>query len=98
MSNPNRYRAKRHINDPLLILFVFTKEQVIPLFLAVAIGMIIKKTFILIVFASIYIYITQKLKSRFPKSYLRHKAWSKGLIITNPSKSIVDPIQKTYFR
>lgn len=98
METPNRYKCKEHINEPLLILFVLTKEQVIPLFVAVAIGMITKQTMLLIGLAVAYIYLTQKLKSRFPKGFVKHKIWSFGFIITKPSKSIVDPIKKLFIR
>ncbi|WP_288987705.1 type IV conjugative transfer system protein TraL [uncultured Pseudoalteromonas sp.] len=98
METPNRYKCKEHINEPLLILFILTKEQVIPLFAAVAIGMIIKQTLLLIGIALAYIYLTQKLKSRFPKGFVKHKIWSLGFIITKPSKSIVDPIKKLFIR
>ena len=98
MASPNRYRVRPHINEPLLILFIFTKEQVIPLFAAVAIGMVTKQTLLFVGMAIIYMYITQKLKDRIPRSYLRHKTWSTGLAPTPPSKSVVDPIKKEYFR
>lgn len=98
MESPNRYRCKIHINEPLLILFVLTKEQVIPLFAAIAIGMITKQTLIFLCLAIGYIYIVQKLKSRYPKGFVKHKAWSLGLIITKPSKSIFDPIKKLFIR
>lgn len=98
METPNRYRCKTHINQPLLILFVFTKEQVIPLMAAVAIGMVTKQTFILVCLAMAYIYISQKVKGRFPKAYVKHKLWSYGFILTNQSKSLADPVKRTYHR
>lgn len=98
MENANRYRRKTHINEPLLILFVFTKDQVIPLFAAVAIGMITKQTFILVCAALVYIYISKKQKTRYPKGHTKHRMWSAGFILTKPSRSIADPIKRTYYK
>lgn len=98
MENPNRYRSKTHINEPLLILLVFTKEQVLPLMAAIAIGMVTKQTLVLVMAALFYIYVSQKLKGRYPKGHVKHKLWSIGMLIIKPSKSIVDPIKRTYFR
>lgn len=98
MESPNRYRCKSHINEPLLILFVLTKEQVIPLFAAIAIGMVTKQTLIFLCLAFAYIYAIQKLKSRYEKGFVKHKAWSLGFILTKPSKSIFDPIKKLFIR
>lgn len=96
--SPNLYRRKTLINEPLLILFVLTAEQVVPAMIGLAIGMLMKNTLPFLALAIAYIYISQKIKVRFTRGAIRHKAWAIGIIPTTPSKSLPDPIVKLFHR
>lgn len=96
--NPNIYHYKPLMNEPLLVLFIFTSEEVVPVMIGLMLGIMMKNTIPFLLVSVLYIYISQKIKLRFEKGYVRHKAWSKGFIPVNTTKALPDPIIKNYHR
>lgn len=96
--NPNLYRYKPLVNEPLLVLFVLTTEEVVPVFIGLMLGILMKNTLPFLFLSILYIYIFQKIKLRYEKGYVRHQIWSKGFIPVDKSKSLPDPIIKNYHR
>ena len=96
--DPNVYQNKQLVNEPMLVLFVLTAEEVVPVMIGMTLGILMKNTLPFLLVSILYIYISQKIKMRFAKGYIRHKAWSKGLIPVTQSKSLPDPIAKLYHR
>jgi type IV conjugative transfer system protein TraL len=97
-SNANRYKIPHRINDPLLILFIFTVEQVVPVVIALFLGMMSHQTVPALATSIIYIYGTGRLKKKYTRGYLKHRAWWMGFLPFKISKSFPDPFKREYYR
>ena len=97
-ANDNQYRIPRRINEPLVILFIFTAEQVFPVIIALFIGMMMQQTVMALLFSIFYIWGTNKLKNKYPRAYLKHKAWWLGLLPYKCSTSFPDPLKREWYR
>ncbi|WP_028113081.1 type IV conjugative transfer system protein TraL [Ferrimonas kyonanensis] len=91
------YRTKLKINDPLIALFVFTEDQIIPVGIAIGIGLLTETSLQLLMVALIYIYITEKIKKRYPPGFIRQRLWSLGLLPEQPRPSKPDPFVSRFY-
>ncbi|MFQ3188886.1 MAG: type IV conjugative transfer system protein TraL [Paraglaciecola sp.] len=93
----NQYRIPHRVNAPMSIAF-WNADQIVPVFVAIGVGSVLKMMSYAVVFAILYFVVVGSLKEKYPRGFVKHKLWSLGLFPLDNSASMPDPTKKEYYQ
>lgn len=97
-NNPMVYRIPHRINEETVFLIVFTKTEIMPSLVALAVGMLMGKAMYFLLGGIIYTHLMRKLGKRLRPGDIRHWLWRKGLFPFGESSGFPDPMNREFYR